>query len=117
MFPKPTKRKKTKAIAKKALSEYRKEQARRALDRDLGLCVLCYFRDDKKTEAMDVHHVWGRGQSVESSKESYKSLMCVCRACHPQPVRFVGGKTDWQLSLLVQANAYPINKSFKHEIS
>ena len=54
--------------------------------RDGGLCRICNDKRDALERAVDVHHVFGRGNDISSWREDYTALMCVCRACHPAPL-------------------------------
>ncbi len=98
----------------KRLAEYRQKQANLARVRDGGYCVVCYFLLGLKVKASDVHHVYGRGVSVDDPREHYTSLICVCRKHHPQPIR-VAPKEDqqWIVDVLKPANEKPINGDFK----
>lgn len=108
--------KKEKQDEKNALKDHRKNQYEVASYRDGHLCVICYFKHGRIRYADDVHHVFSRGNSVDDWRESYKSMMCVCRDCHPQPIKIKGGSANlyWVEELLDKANAHPINKGFIH---
>lgn len=62
------------------LATYRRKQAEIAAERDEGVCQLCGGPGD------DVHHVFGRGRTVENPRERHTALMVVCRECHPAPL-------------------------------
>lgn len=62
------------------LATYRRKQAEIAVERDEGVCQLCGGPGN------DVHHVFGRGRTVEDPRESHTALMVVCRECHPAPL-------------------------------
>lgn len=68
------------------LSEYRQEMRRIAVLRDGNFCMICKWTHGITTTAQAVHHVFGRGASIDSVREWYTSLMCVCNACHPWPI-------------------------------
>lgn len=110
-------RKKEEAEKRNALRDYRRIQYRRAIERDDGKCVFCWFIHQRIREAVDVHHVFGRANKNGKDlwKEEYTSLLCTCRECHPLPIKIEGGSS--QLSyvedVLVQATNFPINKNFR----
>ncbi len=83
--PKPEPRKRQKKRASKRLADHRHQQALRAKDRDLWRCQICADKG-VTTRAWDVHHVFGRGYTVDSWREDFTALMCVCRGCHPAPL-------------------------------
>ena len=116
-YPKPQKGscKKHAASVKLALKEHRKEQYKLAIERDRGLCVICKRKHGCTRKADDVHHVFGRGRSASDWRECYRSLMCVCRECHPQPIRIKGASKnlEWVEELLDNANNKPENKNFR----
>ena len=85
-----------------------------ALDRDSGLCAICYFEDRKRVQAVDVHHVYRRARKPGSYRENYKSLMCLCRKHHDN---FHSGRLpiDHIEEVLRKCNDTPINQRFEHE--
>lgn len=98
------------------LRAYRREQAVKAIHRDGGLCVHCYWFPGRVKEFAHVHHVRGRGTY---EKEHYTSLLCLCVQCHDvfSAMRSEGKpRHQYQLSLLKVANNYPINSEFEHDI-
>lgn len=115
-YPKPEKggRKKDKADQKSALLDYRRVQSALAIQRDENLCAICYFQYNRATPRAEIHHVYGRGKHAGDWREHYSSLLCVCKACHPSPIRDPGGNASllWVEAVLAQANALPINKKF-----
>lgn len=112
--PKPRKNERTdhKTDRKDALSVYRRSQAALAKFRDDSLCVICYFEHHRRRHMDEVHHVYGRGKEAGDWRESYQSLMCVCRTCHPPPV-VEGSHLAWVEDLLHQANQDPISINFR----
>lgn len=114
-YPKPS-RKDRKADAAKeaaALKKHRAMQRMLAIDRDNSLCVYHFFNKGVEVQATEVHHVFGRGTSVESVQEGYRNLVCTCRSCHPQPSLAYSEKV---VGFLKKVNEAPINKNFKHLI-
>lgn len=118
MYPKPTKKDRLKEDGerKQALRDFRHTQSALAIQRDNKLCTICWFQHGKRTEAVDIHHVYGR--SNKSGKDIWKEdvgcLLSVCRECHPQPIITPGATHDlayveWVLN---QANTRPINREF-----
>jgi len=98
---------------KEELILFRKRQRELALLRDLFLCTLCYYVDGVHTKATDVHHVFGRGTSINSPKEKYVNLISVCRKHHPRPILFKNSQdAQMQLEVLKEVNSTPINPSF-----
>ena len=100
------------ATEKLELKAYRRRQYELAYLRDDGKCAICWFKKDVINKAEDVHHVYGRGKTKQSSKEKYTSLLCVCRLCHPQPLLFPTGESEIE-QILAMANATPINPAFE----
>lgn len=101
---------------KQDLKEYREIQAQLAIHRDGALCAIHYFRDGKRVPGNQVHHVYGRSRRAGDWRESYKSLLCTCIACHPLPIQIKGASPnlDWVEEILEMANADPINHDFCH---
>jgi hypothetical protein len=98
------------------LRAYRREQAVKAIHRDKGLCVHCYWFPGRVKEFDHVHHTRGRGTY---EKEHYTSLLCLCVQCHEVllAMRSEGKpRHKYQLSLLKIANDHPINSEFQHDI-
>ena len=98
------------------LQEYRRAQAAKAIHRDKGLCVHCYWFPGSVRKFDHVHHVRGRGTY---EKEHYTSLICLCIPCHEafSAMRSEGkSRHAYQLSLVKIANSYPINSDFQHDI-
>ena len=116
--PKPTKagRKSAKQSKHDQLVAYRKKQVERAIMRDAGYCTIHWFKYGKKVPFDEVHHVFSRGQTAGDWRENYQSLLCVCRACHPQPIITPGGSANlgWVEEILRKANEAPINSDFTH---
>ena len=98
------------------LRNFRAENAQVAIDRDGGLCAICYFKYNRIRPYDDVHHVYSRGKRAGDCRERYTSLLCVCRQCHPLPIMTPGASKDlgWVEDILRLANEQPINKRFKH---
>ncbi len=97
------------------LREYRRTQAVKAIHRDGGLCVHCYWFPGHIKEFDHVHHARGRGTY---EKEHYTSLLCLCISCHTVllAMRSEGKpRHEYQLSLLKVANEHPINSEFEHD--
>jgi len=116
--PKPTKKDRlaTTKKVKDDLKEYRRAQAAVAAYRDNQQCVICKFSMGRDTPMADVHHVYGRGKRAGDWREQAKNLMCVCRRCHPQPIKGdPGSSTDlaWVEDYLWMANGKPINPDFE----
>lgn len=104
-----------KETARSNLSRHRKIQRLIAMERDKGCCVFHFYNLNKKVEAVDVHHVFGRGKSPDDDREHYTSLVCTCRECHPLPAKDPKGKQSDIISILKKANESPINRSFVHK--
>ncbi len=117
-YPKPTRdqREAEKRSKKQGLKEWRQKNVEVAISRDAGYCVICWFRDNKKVPYQEVHHVFSRGNSWGDWHEDYHNLMCVCQACHPQPIITPGASANlgWVEDILKKANDTPINEDFKH---
>lgn len=65
------------------LKVYREEQRIKAFNRDNGYCVWCYFHGHHLQPAVEVHHVYGRGNwDTREEYEAHTSLLCLCRRCH-----------------------------------
>lgn len=96
------------------IGTYRQIQRAKCIERDKGYCVICYYKG-KYTQGTEVHHVFGRGNSVESFKEHYTSLLVVCRKCHPLPAQDMHSKQAWVIDILDKVNETPINKRFIHD--
>lgn len=116
--PKPTRedRLAKKRRWKEARANYIRVNAAKAIERDRGLCVICYFQDKKERKAAQVHHVYGRARSMnEIWREHYTSLMNVCREHHPPPIQVKGAsrKLGWVEEILRKANEEPINRRFR----
>ena len=97
------------------LREYRREQAVKAIHRDGGLCVRCYWFPGRIKEFEHIHHARGRGTY---EKEHYTSLLCLCVQCHEalSAMRSEGKpRHGYQLSLLKIVNNHPINPEFEHD--
>lgn len=98
------------------LRAYRREQAVKAIHRDEGLCVYCYWFIGRIREFDHVHHARGRGTY---EKEHYTSLLCLCVQCHEV---FLAMRSEGkprhqdQLSLLKVVNKHPVNPEFQHDI-
>ena len=98
---------------KAELRAYRQQQAALAIWRDRGLCVICYFKHKRLIAFDDVHHVFGRGRKIDSWREKFRNLMCVCRECHPQPASDPKATKHQDIvELLEKANREPINIEF-----
>ena len=114
--PKPTKgeRAAKKQEQRDELKDYRHVQAALAISRDANLCVICWFRHHRRRNHADVHHVFGRGTKAGDWREEYTSLICVCRSCHPPPIKTPGANDNlaYVEDILRQANEQPINNSF-----
>ncbi len=121
--PKPTQedRKLADVRDKETLSALRHEQRLNAWVRDDGFCVFCWFQLNKKVKAVDVHHVYGRGQRIDSYREKYSYLVCTCREHHPEPIYGGPGAAkpamQYVENILIKANALPINPAFTHHES
>lgn len=98
------------------LDSHRKTQRNLAILRDDSLCAICFFRDRNKRKAVDVHHVYGRGGSAKSWRESFRYLLCVCRQHHPLPIFLPGSNPNlvWVEEVLKRANDTPINETFDY---
>lgn len=97
------------------LKFYRRLQRAIAIERDNGLCAICFFKHSKKVKAQEVHHVYGRNKKI-GTREHYTCLLCVCRDCHPQPITSHVASTAEQeeiVDILHKANEQPINKDFR----
>lgn len=97
---------------------YRQANVIKAIHRDKGLCTIHWFRDKKSVKFQEVHHVYSRESRYPGSfRESYKSMLCVCRECHPLPIQQPGASANlsWVEDILRCANETPINTSFVHE--
>ena len=97
------------------LREYRRTQAVKAIHRDGGLCVHCYWFPGHIKEFDHVHHARGRGTY---EKEHYTSLLCLCVRCHEafSAMRSESkASNQYQLALLKIVNAHPINSEFQHD--
>jgi hypothetical protein len=81
------------------LKEYRHIARDAAVQRDGGFCMICKWTCGITTPYAEVHHVFGRGATSDSVKEKFTSLMCVCRACHPQPI-LLPPYASWQFEIL-----------------
>lgn len=101
---------------KKRLREYRSHNAKVAIYRDNDQCVICYFREGVTTPSTQVHHIYGRGRDRDDGREHYTNLMCVCNACHPQPIKHepAGDNLAWVEKIADRMNETPINKEFQH---
>lgn len=98
---------------------HRRSQRLIAAERDDGLCVVCFFKHNKRIGANDIHHVYGRAitkRVVESDKENYRSLTCLCRKHHEDVgiIKDSGSQWVWLIDILNMANETPINKEFIH---
>lgn len=113
--PSKKERLKEKEKIKHDLKSYRALNAALCIERDAGLCVIHYFLKNKRVPYHHIHHVRGRGKTAGDERENYKSLMCVCTACHPQPAQNDYGKQEWVIDILNNANDTPINGNFKHQ--
>ena len=107
--PKPEPRKRQKQRASKRLAYHRRQQALRAKDRDSWRCQICADKG-VTTRAWDVHHIFGRGNSVESWRECYTALMCVCRSCHPAPLHSHDWSSDHPIVVLARKINGMLNK-------
>lgn len=113
MKPKPKKedRKSKTSLRRENLMAFRSIQHTAVQVRDMGLCVICYFKHNRMTPASEVHHVFGRGLEASDWREDMTSQMCVCKACHPfGAARHAYGKQEWVVDILRKANATPINE-------
>lgn len=99
------------------LSDYRKAMREHAVFRDNNLCMICRWTKGVSTPYAEVHHVFGRGTSVQSVKENPSSLMCVCRACHPHPILVPMLSNDDKEILAVwrNMNCSPENKLYRYD--
>lgn len=115
--PKPAKggKKREMEARKHTLSVFRRVNAARAIERDNGQCVICYYNHGVEQRYDDVHHVYGRGREAGDDREHYTSLMCVCRGCHPMPIQTPGANASlyWVEHTLILANNDPINRAFQ----
>ena len=96
------------------LSEYRKTTRHVVGFRDNRKCMMCKWLDSQTTDAAHIHHVFGRGASYNSVKESMSSLMSVCTSCHPQPI-LLPPIHEWEYKVLYvwrNMNCSPHNRSF-----
>jgi len=94
------------------LKEYRSIQATMAINRDAGLCVNCYWFQEKIQPYDHVHHTEGRGTK---EKEQYTKLLCLCAYCHNlfSPIKFPNKEIHIdQKYLILLANRFPINQEF-----
>jgi len=117
-LPKPSKKDR---IEKKqeqvdALHDYRRVQSALAISRDNDQCVICWFMHHRKRKRAEIHHVYSRSREAGDWREQYTSLMCVCKECHPQPIKILGGSANlsWIEDVLRQANETPINPHFNN---
>lgn len=117
--PKPLKsdREKTSADKKASLRDYRRVQAAKAILRDNDQCAICHFLHNRYRPRQDVHHVYGRARVAGHPREHFSNLLCVCRECHPPPIRDKGGNAalKWVEDVLYLANEIPINEDFKEQ--
>lgn len=105
---------------KEAVYNYRTEQRKKTIDRDSGMCVICFFVDKKIKNAVDVHHVYGRAPTklvLNDNREKYGSLVCLCRMHHNQvdAIRKKDSAWSWMEDILNKANLTPINSEWKRE--
>jgi predicted HNH restriction endonuclease len=94
---------------------YRETNYMLCVDRDLALCVICWFSKGIRTQYEHVHHVLGRGTEAGDYREHYTNLMCVCAECHPLPAQDAGSKQSWVIDISKKSNENPINKKFEHQ--
>ena len=99
--PRAADRKLANHALKAQLKLWRATQYRKAIERDGGWCRIC-----DKRNAADVHHVYVRGKDMFDWREDYTNLMCVCRKCHPQPIKHkpAGPKLAWVEDILEKIN-------------
>lgn len=116
-LPKPTKadRVAAKQQRQQGLKAFRQQQVAIAIERDDDQCAICWFRYGRSRRREEVHHVYSRGKQAGDWRERYTSLLCVCRECHPLPVKSPGGSKSlgWVEDILRQANETPINPQFR----
>lgn len=101
---------------KQSLSEYRSRNAKLAIYRDDGMCVICWFRYNRKRLSTQVHHIYGRSRQPDW-REHYTSLMGVCNECHPKPIihKPASESMVWIEEIAEKMNDTPINKDFEHD--
>ena len=95
-----------------------KLQAPLAIERDGGLCTICYFKHNRKRRYEEVHHVYGRARSMDTLwREMAVNLLCVCKECHPPAIFEPGASANlgYIEEIRVQANKTPINETFNIE--
>lgn len=99
----------------RTIDEYREQQALLAIWRDSGYCTICWFYHKRQRAFQQVHHVYGRSRKMDSFREQYNSLLCVCLECHPLPIQFPGGNLAlaYVEDVLAEANQTPINDDFR----
>lgn len=118
MHPKPTKKQRLldKADRQHSLGAYRRINSARAIERDNAQCGICFFKFNRNRRGTEVHHVYSRGRRAGDWREHYRSLLYVCKECHPMAIQVPGAssKLEWVEEILEQANETPINKKFKH---
>lgn len=116
--PSREKRIKTKRRQHEQLKQYRTANVLLAKERDNNLCVRHYFLMNEEVKYQEVHHVYGHANSDLSNlwRESYESLICVCRPCHDEmkAIYFPGKSKNfgWVEELKDMANSNPINPDF-----
>lgn len=112
--PSKSDRLKIKKEQKTDLGSFRRIQSALAIQRDGNLCAICWFQHNRETPRADIHHVYGHGKKAGDWREHHTSLLCVCKSCHPSPIRDPGGNAAllWVEAVLAQANTTPINKKY-----
>ena len=101
MYPKPKPQKGAKKKAnekrKRELTAYRKVQYELAVERDKGGCRIC-----EMARYMDIHHIFGRGRRAGDWQECFTNLLCVCRKCHPPPIKHKPASKELQYIVDIQ---------------
>lgn len=100
---------------KRKRSKLIQTQAPIAIERDGGLCTICYFLHNRTRRYQEVHHVYGRARNEDTLwREMAVNLLCVCKECHPPAIFQPGASASLGHieEVRVKANTTPINVSF-----
>lgn len=87
------------------------QQAPIAIDRDGGLCTICYFVHNRLRSYHEVHHVYGRARSEDTLwREMAINLLCTCKECHPPAIFQPGASANlgYIEDVRIKANETPL---------